>query len=889
RSLTLDPAAPSTFTVGTKQGVYRSLDGGATWFPYADGMPPGQEVRALAVDPLLGGQLYAGAQNTVYSSTGNNPWLPCSTGLTNFDVKALAQDPLDPSVLYAGTKRGVFRSTDGGATWTVASAGLTNLDVKSLAVDPTAPGTIYAGTKGGVFRSTDGGATWTSASVGLTNLDVKSLAVDPTAPGTIYAGTKGGVFESTDGGATWAPHGLAGLDVKALLVDPVTLYAGTKQGVFCRERERIKVIASGAWSNPTDWTPSGVPVASDVVVVKGPVAMDATGTVARMSLTAAADLVFQPGKALTVTQRVHVAGGRLAVGSAGSQLVSEGPLTVSSSGRLDLAGGGALRLGTGGPSLLVWGSLSAVASGGARPSIDRAGTNGSTDVRILPGGSLSLNGASVAHGGPQGLFVSSGARIDRLRDVAFGAIDASPGAAFLTIEASSLNLNAPGLSFADVAPGQFNVVLRDTGGAPGDVVLNLEFRGVAVNGAGAGSAFSQELGGASVNWVWAAPDTTRGKRHLGFPQVAYDLNTFALYATYVGFHDVDAAGTDRIHRFDALGAGVDEGTWFDVDAAFGDVVGSPWWDTLPSGAHVLWLTTDAGYLLRFTDPGAGAGSVAPDLGPLKVADAFASGPITDGVNVYVAGTVAGAGNLLGFDQATGAGVLAVPVPAPPRSELASEVVNGVTMLYAGSDVVGGVAHLYRVDTFTGLVDLDNTSPRGAVTTMPTVAFGLGLFVGDDAGWVHGVDQLTMTNLDSLHAPPVSPGWPVPLAGAPVTASVTVAWYSDGRVYVGDGAGRVYAIESTGAVVPGYPVLPPGLSGQAIVGAPLEDAGLLWVADADGRLVGLDVSAQTQVSAFRFGAGLLQSVVSQEFAVGHPMITNDAGKFLVVGRVLDPTP
>src|SRR5882724_10756771 len=81
----------------------------------------GVMVTALAIDPLTPTTLYAGTAGGVFKSMdGGASW--SAIGLIN--VSALAIDPLTPTTVYAGIGTfdmgalgGVFKSTDGGASW----------------------------------------------------------------------------------------------------------------------------------------------------------------------------------------------------------------------------------------------------------------------------------------------------------------------------------------------------------------------------------------------------------------------------------------------------------------------------------------------------------------------------------------------------------------------------------------------------------------------------------------------------------------------------------------------------------------------------------------------------------------------------------------------------
>jgi photosystem II stability/assembly factor-like uncharacterized protein len=242
--LVLDPRTPSILYASTDgNGVFKSTNGGASWFSANIGLPAVN--LTLAIDPLTPTTLYAGTPNnagggraSVFKSTdGGVHWTPTSLG--SVFVYDLAIDPETPSTVYAGTEAGTFKTTNGGITWSALSAGPPDC-VKAVAIDPKTPSTIYAGTDclgHGVFKSTDAGTTWSPSDMGLPGI-VVFLAIDPQTPSTLYAHTSGAVFKSTDGGATWtrSETGLPSDRITAVAVvpeTPLTLYAGTFQsGVF---------------------------------------------------------------------------------------------------------------------------------------------------------------------------------------------------------------------------------------------------------------------------------------------------------------------------------------------------------------------------------------------------------------------------------------------------------------------------------------------------------------------------------------------------------------------------------------------------------------------------------------------------------------------------------
>jgi photosystem II stability/assembly factor-like uncharacterized protein len=95
--------------------LFKTTDGGATWFDSSNGIPPGTDIRALAVDPDDGNLVYAAGAGTlanpgsVYRSTdGGATWRSMSIGLPAGSALALAVDPHNATVLHAGTNSGVW-------------------------------------------------------------------------------------------------------------------------------------------------------------------------------------------------------------------------------------------------------------------------------------------------------------------------------------------------------------------------------------------------------------------------------------------------------------------------------------------------------------------------------------------------------------------------------------------------------------------------------------------------------------------------------------------------------------------------------------------------------------------------------------------------------------
>lgn len=200
-AITLDPNDSNVVWVGTGEnvsgrhvgfgdGVYRSLDRGATWENM--GLKDSEHIGMIRIDPRDSNVIYVAAQGPLWSGGGD---------------------------------RGLFKSTDGGKTWKNILTGGAYTGVNEVHLDPRNPDVIYAvkhqrlrtvaallngGPESGIFKSTDGGQTWRELTNGLPAEDKAKigLAISPVDPDVVYAtielgARKGGFWRSTDAGASW--------------------------------------------------------------------------------------------------------------------------------------------------------------------------------------------------------------------------------------------------------------------------------------------------------------------------------------------------------------------------------------------------------------------------------------------------------------------------------------------------------------------------------------------------------------------------------------------------------------------------------------------------------------------------------------------------------------
>jgi len=259
-----------------KGGVYKSIDGGATFQRTLDGFPPNIGVTAYSLTTT--GSNVAAAVNVsfspsqglagiFYSSDDGSTWHQASLPIVPTAITSVASD--GSSLAYAAvfgqssSVKGLYKSTDAGVTWTQRQA--LNVDIERLAANGS---NVLAGDLFGAYYSTDFGENWNfSAPPGNCPFGC-GIFTYTFRETSVFAGNELGMFLSTDSGASWIPVNegfpqCPSPDVEASCADSNYLFAGTfGDGVW------RKLLGSGTPTpTPTPTatvtsTPSSTPTAT---------------------------------------------------------------------------------------------------------------------------------------------------------------------------------------------------------------------------------------------------------------------------------------------------------------------------------------------------------------------------------------------------------------------------------------------------------------------------------------------------------------------------------------------------------------------------------------------------------------------------------------------------
>ncbi|MCX6550896.1 MAG: hypothetical protein NTY02_07805 [Acidobacteria bacterium] len=248
-AIAVAPSHPNVVYVGTGEsdmrdsiafgsGVYKSIDAGATWTHV--GLDATKQIARVIVDPKNPAIVFVAALGNAYgpspdrgvfrSLDGGATWQKVLYKNDSVGAVDLVFDPADSRVVYAAmwaTRRppwfiyapsngpggGIFKSVDGGTTWLPLTAGLPTegLGRIGLSISAANPRRVYAivdAKDGGLFRSEDAGATWAKISgdarIWGRGWYFEKITADPKNADIVYVPNTS-IYKSTDGGASWTP------------------------------------------------------------------------------------------------------------------------------------------------------------------------------------------------------------------------------------------------------------------------------------------------------------------------------------------------------------------------------------------------------------------------------------------------------------------------------------------------------------------------------------------------------------------------------------------------------------------------------------------------------------------------------------------------------------
>ena len=235
-------------------GVYKSTDAGKSWTKL--GLDLTQHISRIAIDPRNANVVFVAAQGALYQNTsergvyksidGGATWKKVLFVDNKTGCVELSMDMNNPQVLYAamseygrlpwkvisgGPGSGMYKSADGGETWNKIQEGLPKeLGKMAIAVCRSNSDKVYAliesdsdKEQGGLFVSENAGKSWSKVTNDHRLVQRAwyyiELFTDPNDDNTIYV-LSAPALRSIDGGKTWERLGGTHGDFHDLWINP---------------------------------------------------------------------------------------------------------------------------------------------------------------------------------------------------------------------------------------------------------------------------------------------------------------------------------------------------------------------------------------------------------------------------------------------------------------------------------------------------------------------------------------------------------------------------------------------------------------------------------------------------------------------------------------------
>jgi photosystem II stability/assembly factor-like uncharacterized protein len=187
--------------------IKRSIDAGATWTPFAEGLPTTGDCKfnALAAGPNFvlttsydKGQYYRlGAGKSAWEPVPRTSW-DLSGALYGASGRPMATssitiDPKDPNHWFGTDFTGIYQTWDAGKTQKWTLQGIENTVVHCITPDSKEPSMVYVGlADSGGYWSTDAGASYTVVQIPYGGTNVKAIVQSSGDPNLLWeAGADG--------------------------------------------------------------------------------------------------------------------------------------------------------------------------------------------------------------------------------------------------------------------------------------------------------------------------------------------------------------------------------------------------------------------------------------------------------------------------------------------------------------------------------------------------------------------------------------------------------------------------------------------------------------------------------------------------------------------------
>jgi photosystem II stability/assembly factor-like uncharacterized protein len=202
--------------------LLKSTNDGQTWQRLVKGLDNKKRLTSLDISPQNKQILFLASRDGIYKSQdGGISWSKSNKGLSILDINNIRVSPSSSDIVFAtGLQLGLFRTLNGGETWSQVAD--PSLNVTAIAFLPDQTTTIMIGDhKGHLYRSDNNGETWKKVSSIADSGAIRTIAISPKfeSDKTFFVGTeRNGIFKTNDAGKSFSTvnSGLSDLSITSI-------------------------------------------------------------------------------------------------------------------------------------------------------------------------------------------------------------------------------------------------------------------------------------------------------------------------------------------------------------------------------------------------------------------------------------------------------------------------------------------------------------------------------------------------------------------------------------------------------------------------------------------------------------------------------------------------
>ena len=249
-ALAVNPVEPNHLLLATDSGLLRSRNAGLEW---------SQEAPSLLVGPVFavafdtdGGRALASTATSLFRSDDGQTWRDISAPPSTLPARLLVPD--GPGRIYLVGWQRLYASVDWGTSWSAVASPLPEAPITQMVVEH-ATRRVYAIASGRLWCADDGTSAWRPADTGLPQGRVNALSADPREPRRLWATADGQMFQSDDAAASWRPWGQPVPDAPTV-VRGIALSVSGRDAVLTTDRGLYRSAEGKRWVIPSDNLPA---------------------------------------------------------------------------------------------------------------------------------------------------------------------------------------------------------------------------------------------------------------------------------------------------------------------------------------------------------------------------------------------------------------------------------------------------------------------------------------------------------------------------------------------------------------------------------------------------------------------------------------------------------